>query len=162
MIKNNTLSCARPRSRGFTLMEVIIYLGLFGILMSGAVIATYQLLSSGTNNQIAVAIQEEGTFLNRKINWALSGATTVSAAASSTLVVTKPDLGSQSPVTISGDGQSLLISRGTGPAVPLSSAAFKVNAVYFSVTPASGSKPASVSGSFNIEDIPFIFQRYLR
>jgi type II secretory pathway pseudopilin PulG len=59
------------KNRGFTLIEVVLYIGLFGILVGGVIIAAYQLLEGGDRNQVNILIQEEGTFLNRKINWAL-------------------------------------------------------------------------------------------
>ena len=45
-------------------METMIYIALFGILMSGAVIGAYNLLDGGSKNIISTRIQEEGTFID--------------------------------------------------------------------------------------------------
>lgn len=58
---------------GFTLIEAVVYLGLFAILMGGMVTAAYSVFESSDHDQTKIMIQEEGDFLVAKINWALSG-----------------------------------------------------------------------------------------
>ena len=161
------LRTIRGRSRGFTLLETIIYLALFSILMTGAIGATYSLLEGGDRNQMFVSVQEEGTFLNRKINWALAGATAASVSGANTLTITQPLMGAQSPLVITGDGTSMTIARGVGGlAIPLNSERFPVSfpssGSMFAVVPASGGRPASITVSFVIQGKPFIFRTYLR
>ena len=153
-MKNNT--------QGFTLIEVIIYIGLFGILMSGIVIATYQLLDSGERNNKSVSIQEEGTFLNRKINWALSNATEVSVDGNGALVITRPDLGAASPIVVAGAATHLNMTRGSNAAAALNAVAMSVTGVTFTVDPAASGRPAAVTSAFSILGTPFVFQKYLR
>jgi hypothetical protein len=148
-------------------METLIYIGLFSILMSGAVVATYNLLEGGNRNIASVGVQEEGTFLNRKINWALAGASAASVFGGTTLTITRPDLGAQSPLVITGNGATMTIARGAGGlAIELNSDRFAVSAPSsgptFSIQPASGGRPASVTASFVIQGKPFIFRTYLR
>jgi prepilin-type N-terminal cleavage/methylation domain-containing protein len=150
------------KNRGFTLMETMIYIALFGILMSGAVVGTYNLLEGSDRNITAARVQEEGTFLNRKINWALSGATAASVSGGNMLVVTQLDLGVQSPLVISGTGNNITIARGTGAAVELNSERFVISDVLFDYLPGIGGKPASVSVNFKVADKPFNFRSYLR
>ena len=65
-------------------METMVYIALFGIIMSGAVVGTYNLLEGGRRNIDSTKIEEEGTFLNRKINWALTSATGASVSGGGT------------------------------------------------------------------------------
>lgn len=149
--------------KGFTLLEVMIYIALFSLILSAAALAGYQLFDSGERNQSAVSIQEEGTFLNRKINWALTGASVVAVSGGgSTLTITRPDFILQSPFILNGTGNTITMQRtGSSPAV-LNSAAFPVTNVIFTVVPASGGRPASVKTSFLIKNVPFTFWKYLR
>ncbi len=147
--------------KGFTLIEVIIYIALFALLMTGALVATFQLLEGGSRNQKAVAIQEEGTFLYRKINWALSGATGATLIDPQTLSVTRPDLGSESPLIFASSANYLTLARGSGSPAVLNSDYFKVSDVSFNVTTLAG-VGTSVTALFNVEHIPFVFQTYLR
>ncbi len=143
-------------------METLIYIALFGILMSGAVVTTYELLEGGDRNQSSFSIQEEGTFLNRKINWALTGASAVTVTGVNTLTITRPDLGLQSPLVIVGNGTTITITRGASVAVQLNSDAFTITNVVSSLQPANQGRPPSITTSFLVKDKPFIFRKYLR
>jgi prepilin-type N-terminal cleavage/methylation domain-containing protein len=158
----------KTAQKGFTLMETLIYIALFSILMSGAMIAAYNLLEGGGRNTSAINTQEEGTFINRKINWALTGARTVTASPDgTTLTITRPDLGAQSPLVIVGDGTSMTIARGTGGlAVVLNAERYPIGnpatGKIFAIQPGAGGKPPSITVSFLIGDKPFIFRTYVR
>lgn len=149
--------------RGFTLIEVILYIALFSILMGGSVVAAYQLMGSGAHNQSAVLTQEEGTFLSRKINWALTGASVaIVSNGGSTLTITRPDLGAQSPLVISGGGTSMTLMRAGSSATPLNSESLPVTSVVFTVTAAAFGRPTEVDVSFLVNTQPFVFKTYLR
>lgn len=138
-----------------------MYIGLFSILMGGTVVAAYQLMGSGTRTQNAVQTQEEGTFLNRKINWALTGASAVSASGA-TLTVTRPDLGAQSPLVISGGSGVMTLMRGGSSATTLNNTSLQVTNISFTVTPAAYGRPTEVDSSFSVGTMPFTFKTYLR
>ena len=144
-------------------METIIYIALFSLLMSGAVIGAYNLLEGSDRNIVATSIQEEGTFLNRKINWALSGATgvTVSGGGQS-ITITRPDLGLESPLVISGEGSNATISRGTAGPVLLNRERYPVSSLKFVYAASINGRPASVAVSFLIKDKLFNFRKYMR
>ena len=147
------------------MIETIIYVALFAILMSGAVVAAYNLLEGSGRNENAIGIQEEGTFLNRKINWALAGASAVSTSPSGdSLTITRPDLGND--IIITGDGGTVIIARGAGASLQLNSDRYSVtrpvNGPMFSIQPASFGRPPSVTVSFRVQDKPFILRTYVR
>ena len=153
----------KKSDEGFTLMETMIYIALFGILMSGAVVGAYNLLEGSGRNIAATRIQEEGTFLNRKINWALSGATNASVSGGgSTLTITRPDLGAQSPLVIFGTGSAVTIARGVGAPTQLNSDRFPVKNVVFTYQASVNGRPPSVAINFLVQDKPFSFKGYLR
>lgn len=151
-------------TRGFTLIETIIYIALFGLLITGAVIGAYNLLEGGRRNVDATGIQEEGTFLNRKISWALSGATSASVSESGEeLTIVRADLGAQSPLVISGNGTILTIARGvSGTPTQLNSDRYPVSDVRFVYTIGVNGRPPSVSVNFMIEGKAFNLRKYIR
>lgn len=63
--------------KGFTLIEVIVYLALFAILMAGSLETAFNLFESGGHNAAKAMLAEEGSFVIAKIQWQLSGATAV-------------------------------------------------------------------------------------
>jgi prepilin-type N-terminal cleavage/methylation domain-containing protein len=153
----------KTKNNGFTLLETIIYIALFGIIMSGAVVTTYQLLESGRHNQIAIFTQEEGMFLSRKITWALTGATEVSVnAAKNVLIITRPDLSSESPLVLEATTSTMTLKRTGGTASILSGDRFLIADVVFTKTPALGEVPVSIETKFSVNGKLFIFKTYLR
>lgn len=148
---------------GFTLMEMMVYIALFGILMIGAVVGTYNLIEGGDRNIASAGVQEEGTFINRKINWALSGATAASVSGGgSTLTIITTAPGVLSPLVISGTGNTMTIKRGTGVAIQLNSDRFAITNVVFTYQTSVNGRPPSVSLSFLVQNRTFTFRNYLR
>ena len=122
------------KASGFTLLETIIYLALFSVLMSGALLAVYQLLESTAINQTALSVQAEALFVNQKFSWALSGATEVLVVSSTTLRIVRPDIGSDSPIDFVAQNGAWYIARGTiGGRDVLTSPQYQVSQVELSV-----------------------------
>jgi hypothetical protein len=126
-------------------------------------VAAYQLLEGGARNQTAVSVQEEGLFLYRKLNWALSGAasTTYTTASGSQIVIPRPDLVSsnQSPLIFEGTGYVITLTRGTGATTTLNTAAYPVTGVNFTVSSTASS--TLVTAQFQVNGKPFVFNTYL-
>jgi Tfp pilus assembly protein PilW len=152
--------------RGMTLIETTIYLALFSLFMTGAVIVSWQIIETIEHNKNEIMIQEEGTFLVHKIQWALTGATAAATTHdTTTLIITRPDLAartpSQSPLTFTFDANNILLARGRRDPVSLTTGGFPVTDISFTVTPASAERPASVTVRFSIANTPFMFTSYL-
>ena len=62
----------KNKQSGFTLIEVVIYLALFSMIMSGAIVSVYSIIESSGRNQTKAMVQEEGGFLLGKIDWTLT------------------------------------------------------------------------------------------
>lgn len=140
--------------KGFTLIEVLIYLGLFAMLLGGAVVASYSIFESSGRNQTKSMLEEEGDFLLAKINWALSGAQSVNSptqnATSTFLSVVKWDTSIGNPIIINPVGVNLTVSRGTNPAQVLNNTNVTVSNILFKHTYKSASEPESVDSHFTL------------
>ncbi len=149
--------------KGSTLIETIIYVAIFSVIIGGALVGAYNLIDGSKRNLDVAKIEEEGTFLNRKINWALIGATTISVTNRGTAInITRPDLGAQSPLVIKQTGTNMTITRGTNYEVELNNDRFHISGTNFIYTPASDGRPPSISVTFKIEEKNFKFRNYLR
>jgi hypothetical protein len=149
---------------GFTLIETIIYLGLFGIVMSGLIVSAFYLLDSGQRTAGLIAVQEEGTFVNRKLSWAIGSATDAAVSGATELTLSRLDLPSdENPITISYDAteKRIMLQRGSHTALPLTSDVFEVTDVHFSVVHDS-LRPPYVGVTFKIGEDPFRLDMYLR
>ena len=143
---------------GFTLIEVLIYLGLFGILFGGAVAAAFNVVETSGRNQTKAMLQEEGNFLTEKINWTLSGAQSVSAPALGTacaspgcpLSVVKWNAPTINPVVIDIAGGDMTLSKGGNPPLILNNSNISISNLSFTHNQDSGDgvNPESLQFSF--------------
>jgi hypothetical protein len=139
---------------GVTLIEVLVYLGLFAILIGGTVTAAFALFESGNRNQTKAFIQQEGDFIAGKLEWALSGIQAVNAptASGSLLSVNKwdPSIGAIVVDMDPGTGTDIRLARGSNPPVTLNSAAVRVSGLLFSHILPTEAEPESVSARFTV------------
>src|SRR3989344_6040986 len=60
------------RQGGFTLIETILYIGLFAILVGGILVSVYPIFTNTGRSSLQVTVDTEAGFLLRKFAWALS------------------------------------------------------------------------------------------
>jgi len=58
--------------KGFTLIETLIYIALFGIILTGVITAAYPLITGADRLSQRVTAESEAAFVLHKIAWALS------------------------------------------------------------------------------------------
>lgn len=125
----------RP-SRGFTLIEALVYLALFSILMGGAVIAAYNLFEAAARGTTRTMLQEETDFLIAKATWAASGAKSITSPSAGTtggaLTVVKWDSSYGNPIVITTNGGNMVMTKSGGAQVVLNNT--NVSVTHFSVT----------------------------
>jgi prepilin-type N-terminal cleavage/methylation domain-containing protein len=141
--------------RGFTLMETMIYIALFSVLIGGAVVSAYHVLQGGNRNQEAVEVQQEGTFINRKVNWEIAKAD--SAQIVSGALVLQPG-----NVVIKESSGRITLARAGGTEYPLNAEPLTISGTTFTVIPGTGGSPTSVRMNYTVKTTPFTLARYLR
>jgi|SRR3989344_3567692 len=149
--------------KGFTLIESIIYLALFTIIIGGGLVATYQIIQGAEGAVNHVTLQGEANFLFRKIDWALTGATFITAPYTFQLDVTKGG-----SLTFTQADGNITLDRGSGPVI-LNSSSIVVNFLNFQVVEESG-KPKKVIVDFTLSTFQsgkvasqaFTMTKYLR
>jgi prepilin-type N-terminal cleavage/methylation domain-containing protein len=150
-------------SRGFTLIETIVYLALLGILLTGAILASYQLLTGSYALDAKNTAGEEGGFVLRKLNWAFGSASSIEFVSTSPVVFKVVRTGS--PVAyfkFSGTaGDPIQMDDGTGYA-DLTTPNVSVSSLSFTNIPSVGSSPQGVTAEAVINGITFSLTRYLR
>ena len=77
------------KNKGFILIEMIIYAGLFSILMAGLIVTAYQLSASSSSLEHKVVVQEEMNFVLKKMDWLLTGASDINVTSDQILQITK-------------------------------------------------------------------------
>ncbi len=148
--------------KGFTLIEAIIYIALLSLLLGGAVLCAYQILQGSTSLTGNTIIQDEGGFVLRKLEWALSGASTASASGS-TLTVTRFD-GTTVNFRLSGGAVEMLENAGAFARITTTNV--QVTSLVFATT---GTNPLKVTATMMIKGtnssaapLAFSFTKFLR
>lgn len=156
-------------TKGFTLIEVIIYIALFSLLMGSAFTTAYQLIEGTNTLNTKTTVQEEGNFVMRKLNWALTGLDSAvssivggSLPCSQTLRVEKINF-IQNPIIISRNStnDSLEIQEGF-TVLPITTANVAVTCLKFSIIPSVDSGPSGISATTTINGIDFAITKYQR
>jgi prepilin-type N-terminal cleavage/methylation domain-containing protein len=151
-------------NKGFTLIEVIIYIALFSLLMGSAFVTAYQLIDGSGKLSTKNTVQEEGNFVMRKLNWTLTGISNITMPSktnltSTTLAITKYD-GNVMNVRLAGD--VIEIRENGGAYLPITTANVKVSDISFEFIPAIGSGTAGIKATITINDSVFTITKYMR
>ena len=145
-------------TRGFTLIEVIIYIALFSLLMGTAFVTAYGLIEGTNKLNAKTTVQEEGSFVMRKFNWALTSVSIFSIPNPNELTLTKYD---GNVVNISLSANKIIIKEsinGNTP-LPITTDNVQVTNLQFQQV---GSNPFGISATATINGTNFIITKYLR
>lgn len=142
------------KKKGFTLLETIIYCTLFAVLMSGAIVAVYALIGSSAQTKLDTSIIAEAAFINQKLSWLLSGDFGVTQLSTSSLLVVRPDLGADSPITLSVEDNNFFITRNLKQLQPLTGLPFRITDTVLETS------TSTVSISYRINGTMFNYQNY--
>lgn len=144
---------------GLSLIEVVVYIALCSVIMTSAVLVTYQLLQSAERTKRALQVTTEGNFILAKFARASFGAVSVQRVDDTTLEIERPDLESGSPIIFTEHSGVWYIQRGSGELVPISSSRALVHDVKIDVV--SESPPSNgIIVSFYIGNTPFTFSSF--
>ena len=149
---------SKKSGEGFTLLELLLYIGLFGVMLSISLVILYQMLRNQDQNRSMLEVEEEANFIVRKIEWALTGATDIIVPlqnqTSSVLSLTKYNF-SQNPLVFSTSGNALYLTRGGSSSISLTSTNVKFQDFFAHTFPSIGSNPTSVIMTFSVaSEIP--------
>jgi type II secretory pathway pseudopilin PulG len=157
-------------NRGFTLMETIVYIGLFGIMFTGIFVSTYPLFTSAERLTQNIAIEGESAFILSKIRYVLSHAVTSSAV---TVTSPSPNTSADTLVIEDAGGElfhfaldtslafctplytctMLTLSEDEGDALPLNAQRVRIeNFTVYHGAP-SGGAPRYLDVSFEANDV---------
>ncbi len=138
-------------TRGFTLIETLVYLALFALIIGGFVSAAYMMFETNDRNQTLAMMHEEEDFLLAKITWALRAAENISDP-SDPAPATRT---SGSTLTLSlYDGTSATISRSGSDIiynfVPLNNSNVTISKLVFVRRHESGTNIESIETGFTV------------
>jgi Tfp pilus assembly protein PilE len=154
--------------KGFTLVETIVYIALLGLIMTGALLTSYELILSSQKSSGKTTMQEEGTFVMRKLEWALADMSVAPTVGGSgcdqTLSVSKTGYGSN-PVQFQRNSANNSIEMrkgGVGAYTPITTSNVSVGCFGVVSLAAVGSAPPGVIVTTTIGGLNFVNTKYVR
>ena len=131
----------KPES-GFTIIETLLYIGLFALIMIAVVGTTYNMIASTDKSQYRSLIHNEGQFVIRKFETSLDNAQSFTDTGSTLIIhfASGPDK------VFTKSGSQILLDniRLNGDIAPVTALSF---------TPASGTHPTEVQMTFEMKNI---------
>jgi len=146
-------------NNGFTLIEALVYIALLGLIMTGAVAVAYQLVDSSAAVNIKNTAGEEGNFVLRKLDWALSSASALDTSVTNQLTVSRYD---GTTVIIKLSGTEIEMKETGGTFLPITTGNVTVSDLSFQNIPAVGGAPQGVTAATTINGLNFVMTRYIR
>ena len=159
---------------GFTLIEVIVYIGLFSLLVGTGFLVAFQLIDGSSDISAKATTEEEGNFVMQKVVWALTGVkslTTPVSGSASELKITKYDgPGGENKIRICLDGDKIKIREGSFLGVcsdveylPLTTDNVAVSNLQFEhLDSPGGSPPEGTKATTTIDGVNFVVTKYFR
>ena len=141
--------------KGFTIIEIIIYIALFSLLLGTAFVAVYELIEGSDKLSAKNTTLEEGSFVMRKLNWALTGASGFTNT-SDTLHIEKYD-GNQIEIELAGT--KIKMTESAGPDDFLTTDNVSVDSLEFTPT---GGTPPGMTAKATIDGTDFTITKYIR
>jgi len=138
------------KSSAFTLIETLIYAALISIIIGMVIVITFQVVSGNVKLGEKIFLEEESSFLLRKLEWAIGGASAINSPASGTssnssLSINKFEVPpTENPIVFTVTNGDMTIKRGTADEVNLNSSLLSISNATFTHIAATGTAPAGI------------------
>lgn len=154
--------------KGFTLIETVIYIALFTILMVSIFVTSYQLLQGSEVLNTKTVTQEEINFVMRKINWALTGTSSLAVIITPNAVTPysnslslKQSDGTR--IDIQRSDTKITMTRNSGTPDPITTDNVQVSSLSFHyLSPIGGNAPFGIEATTTINGLVATTTKYIR
>jgi len=145
--------------KGFTLLEMLIYIALLSLLIAGSLEAAYQLAVNAEASRASSLPEREGEFVLRKLEYALYGMSAATLPSGSDVHITKYD-GTQTDFSLASG--TIMIAENGGVPEALTDSDVRVSNLHFSLIAAHGTVPFGLTADAVINGIDFTITRYAK
>lgn len=130
------------RSReGFTLIEILIYIGLITVITGSFIASSYQIIDSKGRVQGQLELTENKKFLVEKLKWVLASNQAINSPTSgnsgASLSVNKLNYGSN-PLVVDLSANQIRLTLGAGQPVPITNSQVSISSLTFTNQNLSG------------------------
>jgi len=155
------------KNQGFVLIELIIYVGLFSIMIGGLIISAFLLMDTSYKTDVRTDTQEEMNFVLKKLDWALIGAENINIPNPNTLEVTNPNIPGLITFQFDSSDEEINMKIGGGGFEPITTINVDVISTItkptkFVLIPGGSTIIEGVNIFLNIDDQTTNLSKYLR
>ena len=152
----------RNTKNGVTLIETVVYIALLSLMLGGVLVTTFQLLAGTDRTNSKTTVEEDGSFVLHKIDWALTGITGVPLLSGSICAkMLSTDKINVGLVVIKRDtiGNFIEMKEGSSEFLPITTDYASVTCLRFEII---GADPIGIVATASINGIDFATTKYLR
>src|SRR6266404_3191432 len=135
-------------NHGFTLIETLIYIALFGIIIGGVSVCVYTLISASGHDQTGIMLEQEGDFLLGKLSWALADGYGLTVGVDKTSFSVNKYNFTDNSLAFDFHNGNLRLTQGASGAENLNNSSTRVENLVFQDLPAQNGQPEGLSASF--------------
>ena len=146
-------------SKGFTLIETVIYIALLGVIMSGTVFTAYILIGNTGALDTHTRVQEEGNFIIRKFEWAVSSASSFDLSRPHQITILRYD---GSTIVFKQSNTSVVMNAEVSSFVPITTENVTVTDLTFTDIPATSERPRGIAMTLGVDGKSFASTFYLK
>lgn len=150
---------------GVTLIEILIYIALMSITVSGSLLIVFNLIEGSDKLNNAAKIEEEANFIFKKFEWAFLDASDINSPAegdsAQSVSVNKTNFGSN-PIIFDLSSESITMKAGNGPVNILNSESVAASSLLFEHIEPEDERPAGLRSSFTLNGKTYSSLIYLR
>lgn len=137
-----------PRSnRGFTLIELILYIGIVTIILTAIVPFTWATIGNTTKSSTQQEIYDSSRFLSEKLKYEIRNAKSIVSVTPTTLTLLEFD---NSNTVINYANNTLTIQRGSSPSTLLHPTTVKITSFVFQNLSSANNKSQHVQFNFTL------------
>ncbi|MEK9185593.1 MAG: type II secretion system protein [Patescibacteria group bacterium] len=148
----------KNRQKGFTLLEVIVYIALLTFIIGSGVVAAFYVIDASEGGKADINAIAEAEFLLRKIDWVLIAADNVNLTEVGVMKIYRTGFPDKK-IDLASDRAQITIGVGTDF---LTNDRVKITNLVFTFIPPNPPKPAGVTTNFLANGQPFSMTKYLR
>jgi prepilin-type N-terminal cleavage/methylation domain-containing protein len=154
--------------KGFTLIETLLYIAIFGIILVAGISAAYNLIESTTRFNNKILVESEANFVLRKLSLSLENVTAVNSPNAQTLCLTRQTPTGTENLIFTINGSVVTLDRpgaSCTASAPIEITTGRVTVGSFVVDHEDDpfdSKAGAVQVDFEIDGRAFSIRRFLR
>lgn len=148
------------RNFGFSLIELLVYIGIFGMVLSALIPFAWSVIQAGEKNMVIEEVNTNARYISERIKLEIRNSTGINSATGSSLSLsTSTPL--TNPTVIDLSAGNIRITQGANPAAVLNSSNSAISSLNFVSYSSGDNKTKNVQFSFTLTgNFPSARQEY--